>query len=1179
MTVTVCPYSGTRGDGLGVRWQHPGGLRRAWGKALVRRARRRWGPVNYSVRIKHDWRCRRCGEDVQGDTYMVVDALARPDLVREVIKGKVPSVTCPSCGARKARFCPLLVYRSGATGQLVYFYPPHSPPEQDEANKKLYVEALLDRLGPVSAEEAENSGVVSVPFDAARGVLAPSARGASAAGGPRVCRVKPRRSAPPPEVLRIGAELMASGRGGLGRSLSDRPLAEELARLAERALELLGDRDQPELRDDLEMTLGMMLSTANRGQDVVGLERAIGLLLRRARGISREEDPRRWAVALYELARAYGQRYTGDVHANQELAIRHLRAALEETDPERDAGTWARVRSELAKVLIDQGTQSAPGQIEEAIGLLEPVVARLDPARDKELWCDAQSFLAGAYNVRHQGDPAVNRERVVRLYEEMDAVESEETDPEQWANTQARLAVSLSKRMRGDSRENSLRAREYLLRALAVYERVGDRGEASSTYDKLAVVASDLGEYDEAIRCHEAALVHRHRDTAPHLWARSMSKLGWALLKQPGTVEAEDLAARARRGLQHIEDAVAAYEGLPTGFELGHQLISLASACRICRKLDPSREDELRARELSVLREAMDRAHGHGYLLRSAAEQLGDALSERTEWSAAADAYQQAVEADERLFRACLVSSSRERRLNSAGDLHQRAAYALARAGRPEEALLCLERGRARNFHLALSPDHDQLHRLARTDPETHTAYVRAAESVQTLEARNRELGRPGASRDDGRELDPAEYELSGVLDEARAELAVALARVRALPGMESFLRETTRADILGAARPGEPLCYIAATTNGSLSLIVRHPSDPGPRVEAVQSELTAVDARALADAFAATVAEKGGELRKLLPRLGEELIGPVAEALGTATGVVVIACGPVAHLPLHAAHLPSTGEPLLATCAVAYAPSVRLLLAARHRATAPLSEPLLVAASTPGQDGGLLAAQEVETLRRLFATVGGSRDVTGDPPATEDGCAKGHLIDALSGGSHVHLACHGAYDPADPLASRLDLGSARITLADLLDARPRPLEQARLVTLSACDTGLVDPRLPDEAIGLPTGILLAGGAGVVCTRWRTNDTAAVLLMIAFYRRLLGQGVEPPPHGAPPGVAESPAQALRWAQLWLRSATVPELLGLDWLPAEIRWRLMSRRVPAHPFRHPFLWAPFSMVGA
>ncbi|MFJ5779476.1 CHAT domain-containing protein [Streptomyces sp. NPDC093094] len=1110
---------------------------------------------------------------------MVVDALARPDLVQGVIKGKVPAVTCPSCGARRTRPFPLLVYRGGATGQLVYFYPPHTLPEQDEANKKLYVEALLDRLGPVSAEEAENSGVLSVPFDAARGVLAATVRGTPAGGGPRVCRIKPPRSAPPLEVLRIAEELEASGRGGLGRSLGDRPLAEELGRLAERALELLGDRDQPEMRGALEMTLGMMLTSASRGQDVIGLERAIGLLLRRARSISREEDPQGWAVARYELARAYGQRYTGDVRANQELAIRHLRAAAEETGPERNTDTWARVRNELAKVLTDQGTQSAPGQIEEAIGLLEPVVARLDPTRDKELWCDAQSFLAGAYNLREQGDPAVNREHVVRLYEQLNTVESEESDPEQWANTQARLAVSLSKRVRGDRRENSLRAREHLLRALAVYERVGDRAEASSTYDKLAVVAGALGEYDEEIRCHEAALVNRRRDIAPHLWARSMSKLGWALLKGAVRGRAEKPVDTVRRGLGHIEDAVAAYEGLPTELELGFQLLSLAEACRIARELDLSRADELRERELSVLREATDRAHGHSTLLRMAAEQLGDTLAGRTEWPAAADAYQQAVEADEQLFRACLMSSSRERRLNSAGDLHQRAAYALARAGRLEEALLCLERGRTRNFNLALSPDHEQLHRLARTDPETHTAYLRAADTVQTLEARNRELSRRETSRDDGRELDAAEYELGGDLDRARAELANALARVRALPGMESFLRETTRADILGAARPGEPLCYIAATKHGSLSLIVRHESDPGPRVEAVESPLTVTDARALADALTATVAEKGGELRKLLPRLGEQLVGPVAEALGTATGVVLIACGPIAHLPLHAAQLPATGEPLLATRAVAYAPSVRLLLAARHRAAAPPPEPLLVAASTPGQDEGLLAAQEVETLRRLFAAVGESRGVTGGPPGAEDGRTKGSLIDALSGGSHVHLACHGVYDPTDPLASRLDLGGERITLADLLDARPRPLERARLVTLSACDTGLVDPRLPDEAIGLPTGILLAGGAGVVCTRWRTNDTAAVLLMIAFYRRLLGHGVEPPPYGTPPGLAESPAQALRWAQLWLRSATVPELLGLDWLPAEIRRRLTSGRVPMRPFRHPFLWAPFSMVGA
>ncbi|MFE7927690.1 CHAT domain-containing protein [Streptomyces sp. NPDC057456] len=1130
--------------------------------------------MDCSVRITNRWQCQGCGEEALDDTYMVVDELARPDLVRGVLAQEVPAVTCPSCGVRKVQPFPLLVYRATSDRQLVYFCPPHTVPETDEANKQLYMEALLDRLGPVSAAEAEASGVISVPFDAAHGLLASTARDDSAGPGPRVCRVKPKRSAPPPEVLRIGGELVASGRAGLGRSLSDRPLAAELSRLAEQGLELLGDRDQPELRTELEVTLGMALSSVNRGQDVIGLERAIGLLLRGANAVSREEDPARWAAIRYELGRAYGQRYTGDVRANQELAIRHLRAALEEVGPESNPETWARARSELAKILVDRGSQAASDQIEEAITLLTPVVTRLDPAETKELWCDAQSLLAGAYNTRQQGDPAVNGEHVFRLYEQLNEIESEETDPEQWANTQARLAVSLSKRTRGDRRQNSLRAREHLLRALAVYERVGDRAEASSTYDKLAVVAGDLGEYDEEIRLHEAALVDRDRSKAPHLWARSMSKLGWSMLRQAGKDDAVDPAALGRRGLRHIEDAVAAYEGLPIRFELGFQLTSLAEAYRVGRDLDPARESELRERELSALRKAVAQAYGRSDLLKVAADRLGDVLAEQADWSKAADAYLRAVEADDELFRACLVSASRQRRLRSASDLHQRAAYALARAGRLEEAVLCLERGRTRTFNLTLAPDHDQLHQLARTDPDVHASYVRAAEAVQTLEARNRKLGRFELPEDGGRELDLAEYELGGLLDEARAELATALARVRTLPGMDSFLREMTPGDVMGAARPGEPLCYLAATQSGSMSLIVRHPGDPGPRLEAVWHALTSAGAEALAREAARAGRENGRGLRELLSDLGRELIAPLVEALGAVAGVVVVACGPTAHLPLHAATLPATGEPLLTTHTVAYVPSVRLLLTARRRSVRP-SAPVLVAAfDSSGQDGGILAEQEADALRRLFAPVGESRYVSGNTRAT------GRLLDALPAGTHVHLACHGAYDPVDPLASGLDLGAARITLADLLDARPRPLEHARLVTLSACESGLVSTRLPDEAIGLPTGILLAGGAGVVCTRWEARDTAAVLLMIAFYRRLLGHDIEPPPAGEPPGAPAmpTPAQALRRAQLWLRSATTGELLGQDWLPAEIRRRLMSDGVPERPFRHPYLWAPFTLVG-
>ncbi|MCI3934458.1 CHAT domain-containing protein [Streptomyces sp. AN091965] len=1124
--------------------------------------------MDYSSVLRFRWNCEDCGASADDETYMAVDADARPDLVEKVIAGEIPAVTCPACAKRTRRGVPLLVYGSRSVPQLFFFCPPDSSATADEANRKTYVDALLDRLGPVSAEEAEEFGSVCLPFDAASVFLRSYVSDDLPADESGSFLAKSGDGPPPARVLEVLARIAATWPPGLGRSVTHGPLVDELVRLAEQGLDLLGDGDaHPDLRATLRMCLGQVLCAMRREGDVIDVERGIGLLLRAARGLTDDEDSTARAVAHLEVGRAYGRRAIGDFRANQEYATRHLRTALEAVTPETSEQTWARARTELAIVLIERGSQSGPEEVEEAIGLLVPVVERLDPAAAPYLWCDAQSLLAGAYNVRQQGDPAVNQEQVIRLYERLNEVESEETDPEQWANTQARLAVSLCKRTRGDRRDNHLRAREHALRALRIYERVGDRTEASSTRDKLALIAHALGEYDEEVRLHRAALADRPKDSTPQLWARSTTKLGVALLRQAERGATGDPVATARRGLRHVREAVDAYEGLPTRVELALAHGQVADAARRCRALDPTREPELRALELSALEAAVDRAHDRPEVLREVATGLGNALAERDDWTRASAAYGQAVAADDELFRSCLVSASRERHLRAAGDLHQRAAYALARAGRLRDAVLCLERGRTRTFHLALSPDRAQLKEVSWTAPEAHAAYVRAAEAVQALESRNRELGRPRSAAGDGRQVEAAEYEVGELLGEARAALAAAVARIQELPGMETFLRDTTWADVRAAARPGEPLCCVACAPAGSVSLLVRHGSDAGPGLEAVWSPLTAGEATGLARAVARAARADGRGLRPLLARLGSRLVAPLAAALGpAAAGATVVACGPLAHLPLHAATLPATGEPLLATHSVAYAPSVRLLRAARRRAGAAPSVPVLVAASASGADSGLLAAPEAAALTRLFAAVGEGHHVTRD------------LLTGLARATHVHLACHGAYDPGDPLASGLDLDGGRVTLADLLDARPRPLERARLVTLSACESGLVDARLPDEAIGLPTGIMLAGGAGVVCTQWEARDSAAVLLMLACYRRLLGLDAEPGPGTAPPPGPPTPARALRAAQLWLRSAPLSALLALDWLPEGVRRRLSSDGVPERPFAHPYLWAPFALVG-
>ncbi|NMG23077.1 CHAT domain-containing protein, partial [Brasilonema bromeliae] len=108
-----------------------------------------------------------------------------------------------------------------------------------------------------------------------------------------------------------------------------------------------------------------------------------------------------------------------------------------------------------------------------------------------------------------------------------------------------------------------------------------------------------------------------------------------------------------------------------------------------------------------------------------------------------------------------------------------------------------------------------------------------------------------------------------------------------------------------------------------------------------------------------------------------------------------------------------------------------------------------------------------------------------------------------------THFSCHGQFNLTNPDKSALILANALVA-----DAPTKPdserylnlrlgethdldkcltlekifslkLEKCRLVTLSACETGLIDySNTSDEYIGLPSGFLLAGSPSVVSSLW-----------------------------------------------------------------------------------------------
>ncbi|NJM22789.1 MAG: CHAT domain-containing protein, partial [Richelia sp. SM1_7_0] len=288
--------------------------------------------------------------------------------------------------------------------------------------------------------------------------------------------------------------------------------------------------------------------------------------------------------------------------------------------------------------------------------------------------------------------------------------------------------------------------------------------------------------------------------------------------------------------------------------------------------------------------------------------------------------------------------------------------------------------------------------------------------------------------------------------------------------------------------------------------------------------------------------------------------------------------------LPLHA--LPLAGDSNLFDRfpqGVSYAPSCQLLQLAQTRQRPEFSH--LFAVQNP--TGDLTYTDiEVETIQSYFST----SNLLKQKIATKE------AIDntSLTAVHCAHFSCHGYFNATQPRKSALLLADSQLNSAHtqpdaenylslqnggILDLNKcltldsiftLNLEQCRLVTLSACETGLIDFRnTSDEYIGLPSGFLYAGASSVVSSLWTVNDLSTAFLMIRFYQNLR-KGL-------------TVALALNQAQFWLQNITGAQLW--QWiqeksLPLNPTQKMSFRRMPANskPFQNPFHWAAFCAVG-
>jgi CHAT domain-containing protein len=126
-----------------------------------------------------------------------------------------------------------------------------------------------------------------------------------------------------------------------------------------------------------------------------------------------------------------------------------------------------------------------------------------------------------------------------------------------------------------------------------------------------------------------------------------------------------------------------------------------------------------------------------------------------------------------------------------------------------------------------------------------------------------------------------------------------------------------------------------------------------------------------------------------------------------------------------------------------------------------------------------------------------------------------------------LHFATHTCYDNATGAFTGLLLGQDAVDIGEILTWHIK----ARLVTLSACQTGLGKWHYGDEIAGLVQALLSAGAQTVVASLWLARDRQVPDLMADFYGGMA--------QGQPPSFALARAQRLAH-----RSGVDP----YDWAP-------------------------------
>ncbi|XGV97806.1 MAG: CHAT domain-containing protein [Leptolyngbya sp. BL-A-14] len=945
-----------------------------------------------------------------------------------------------------------------------------------------------------------------------------------------------------------------------------------------------------------------------QGTRADNLERAIECFHQAQPVFEYDVFPDKWAGTQQNLGVAYIHRINGQRGDNLEQSIRCFQESLKVYTQESYSNDWAMIQMNLANAYRGRIVGNRASNLEQARSYAEKALQVYTKATFPENWARTQNALSALYLDRIEGDRADNLEQSISYSLQVLENCDRGACPEQWAQAHLNLGAGYAKRLRGERAKNLEQSITHCQKAIEVYTKTDFPEEWASAKNNLGMASlyrlsgNRTENLKQSIDHLQQALTVRLEKASPIYSAIAQLNLGSAYLEmsyldhvQEQKAESQEKAIDYFRQVFHV----CAKDDFPHGWATSQQNLGAVYSRRILGKPEENIKNAIEAYQKAI---ETFQAESLPVDCRRTAQNLGNLHFEQRHWEAAAVGYLTALTAAKTLYKSCLLIDSKAVELAETADLPRRATYALARIGRLQDAVLTLEQSRARGLSETLERDRSDLTKLQQTHQTLFKQYQDITAQLRSLETRQRLW----MTSEEHYSLTPGAFRATA--QQLHKTLTAKIEQIRQVEGYAGFLAQPGFSDIQQAVRPGIPLVYLVPTPAGSLALIVTQDSI----IDVWFNDFTEISLREILtswftryaenqqkqrdwtqvkqthpvwQAFQATQSKEHGqawsEIEKNHPvfqkakkseqawldtidqvthQLWQPLMAPLINCLKqhSCQQATLIPTGYLSLLPLHTTWMDDPTQPTgkryaLDEICFTYAPNVRSLNAAAAIAQRVRVDSIL-AIDNPRNDLPN-SSREVAAAVATFP----QPNVLSHEEATVQS-----VLAALPDCNFLHLSCHGTANLSEPLNSRLLMSNGVLTLRQLLDLRLSKQGGIRLAILSACETGLIGFELVDEAIGLPTGLLQAGVAGVIASLWSVSDLSTMMLLMRFYDYWRNESLEP-------------AAALRHAQLWIRDSTSQQKATYF---KETNPDIFQSLILLDPdyFAHPFHWAAFSYVG-